>query len=308
MDEQAVRAERAHNLWLSFARKFPVLTKATALEARPQVAEDRVGGLATAKEEVLTYACAATHPEVYARWGTVPPSAMLLIGDRGVGKRLLVAALATRTETAFLQVNVPQLVIELVHRGARVGEVFGAWSQTLSEMPPTTVFFDELEFSQAQEIGAHRPELPAGPIMDFLLELIDRSVEVETTLVVASTAHPDTLRHAFLATGRFERVVEVTPVFPEDIVEALRIHAGDAEKRAGRPLFQDVDWGQVVSKFRGPSTGEWIRLLHAALRRKARCDAVGEKTQPVVTSDLLEEVERFRKASTRLRAPGGIYL
>ncbi len=308
MDERSVRVERAQNLWQSLERKFGLLSKAAELQASPEVSEDRIGGLAIAKEEVLTYACAATNPDVYATWGTVPPTAMLLIGDRGVGKSLLVATLATRTETAFLRIDVPTLVIELVHRGGRVGELFDAWFQTLSEMPPTTVFFDELEFSQAQEIGARRPDLPAGPIMDFLLELVDRSVAVDHTLVVGSTAHPDTLRHAFLATGRFERVVEVSPVFPEDIVEALRIHAADAEKRAGRPLFSDVDWNKVVLQYRGPSPGEWIRLMHAVLRRKARCDAAGEKPSPVTTPDLLAEVERFRKAATRLRAPGGIYL
>jgi ATP-dependent 26S proteasome regulatory subunit len=153
MAEAAVQRERAINLWSSFARKFPPIPKATELDAQPDVGVDQIGGLAAAKEEVLTYACAATDPEVYARWGTWAPSALLLIGREGVGKTLLARALATRSGTAFVRVFVPRLVLEIVHRSGQVGELLEQWSATLAEMPPLTLFFDELEFSLAEEIG-----------------------------------------------------------------------------------------------------------------------------------------------------------
>lgn len=304
-----VQRERAQNLWSSFERKFAPVAKATSLVAAPEVGVESIGGLASAKEEVLTYACAATNPEVYARWGTFPPTALLMIGRPGVGKTLLAQALATRSGTSFVHIDVPRLVIEVLHRGGQVGALLESWSQTMGEMPPLTAFFDELEFSQAEEIGSRRPELPVGPIMDFLLDLVDRTIAPEHTLVLGSTAHPDTLRPAFLAQGRFERVIEVAPIHPGDIIEALEIHRREAEKRAGRPLFEGVDWTQVVDSYLGPSTGEWIRVMHAVLRRKARCEAAGEDEGPVTTEDLLREVERLRRAKNRLPTPGGgIYL
>ncbi len=305
MDELAIRTA---NLWDSFARKHPPLAHSTHLEARPEVDFEQIGGLAEPKEEILTLACATTNPEVYARWGTQPATGTLLIGRRGVGKGLLARALATRAETSFLQVRVPRLVIEVVHSGGKVGEILGAWSEALAEFPPFTLFFDELEFSQTQEIGARRPDLPVGPIMDFLLDLVDRSVRIDAAVVVGSTAHPDTLRPAFLAPGRFERVIEVNPVFPDDFVEALQIHRRAAEKRAGRPLFAEVDWAAVVSRYREPSIGDWVRLLHAVLRHKARLEAAGEAVRPVSTEDVMREAERFRKTIHRLAPGTGTYL
>jgi ATP-dependent 26S proteasome regulatory subunit len=307
--DPALARERSQNLWASFERKHAPIAKATRLEVAPAVRVEQIGGLAAAKDEVLTYACAATNPEVYEHWGTFPPSALLMIGREGVGKTLLAAALATRSGTPFLRVDVPRLVVEVIHRGGQVGELLEGWSQTLDEMPPITLFFEELEFARAEEIGSRRPDLPVGPIMDFLLDLVDRAIALERSLVVGSTAHPDTLRTAFLTEGRFERVVEVTPIFPDDVVEALRIHQVDAEKRAGRRLFDAVDWPAVVNRYQGPSTGEWIRVLHAALRRKARCEAAGEDAGPVTTTDLEVEVERLRAARNRLPTTGGgIYL
>jgi hypothetical protein len=60
----------------------------------------------------------------------------------------------------------------------------------------------------------------------------------------------------------------------------------------------------VVRDHQGLTPGDWVQLMHAALRRKARCDASGEPVVPVSAADLVEEAERYRKASTRLPHTG----
>lgn len=308
-NDRAIELERAQNLWSSFVRKHEPHARATQLKADPGFDIGRIGGLAAPKEEILTYAYAATSPTVYENWGTHPPSGILLLGRRSSGKGLLARALASLTETAFLRVDVPRLVLDVVHSGGKANELIQGWSQVMEEMPQLTVFFDELEFSQAQEIGAHRGDLPIGPIMDFLLEIVDRTVAASNHLVVGSTSHPDTLRPALLSSRRFERIVEVNPSFPDDVVETLQIHAAGAEKRAGRTLFEGIDWRLVVGQTREAAPGDWVRILHAVLRRKARHEAAKEDFRPVSTADLKEEVERFKHAEERLRVPeGGNYL
>ena len=220
-----------------------------------------------------------------------------------MGKHLLARSLASLTQTSFLDIAVPRLVLEVIHRGGNVGELVQEWVSTLAEMPPLTIFFNELEFLQAEEIGARRPDLPVGPVMDFLLDLTDRTTRERGNLLVGSTSHPDTLRQAFARPGRFERVVEVNPVFPGDIIEALRLHAEAAEKLAGRPLFDSVDWDLATAGFQHPAPGDWIHILHSVLRRKARCEAAGETVGPVSTQDICDEVERYRKASSRIALP-----
>jgi ATP-dependent 26S proteasome regulatory subunit len=309
MEDRAILRERAANIWGSFARKFEPISQSARLEPMPSFPLSRIGGLADAKDEIQTYATAATDPDVYARWGTHPPSGVLLFGQRGAGKQLLARSLASLTDTSFLCVTIPKLVLEVIHRSGKVGELITGWSTTLAEMPPLTVLFNELEFLQAEEIGTRRLDLPVGPVMDFLLDLVDRTIAAEHVLVVGSTSHPDTLRRAFTAPGRLERVVEVSPSYPGDIVEALKIHAEDAEKLAGRALFQQVDWQQVVAGVPiRPSPGDWVHILHSVLRRKARCEASGETVSPVTTQDFREEAERFQKASSRLVTPSGNYV
>jgi ATP-dependent 26S proteasome regulatory subunit len=309
MHERKIQIERAQNLWSSFLRSVEPLGRGAEITPDPQTSFDQIGGLSGPKEEILTYACAATNPEVYSHWGTLPPSGILMIGASGCGKSLLAQALATRTERSFIRVDVPRMVLDLMHASGKVGELIKGWATVLEEMPPLTVFFDELEFSEAHDIGGPRSDLPIGPIMDFLLELIDRTIASGRHLVLGSTGYPDTLRHAFARPGRFERVVEVNPIYPDDVVDALLIHARAAEGRAGRTLFEDVDWRKVVAQTTEASTGDWVRIMHGALRRKARCEAAGDEAKLVGSRDLYDEVARFSQAHQRIHLTnGGNYL
>lgn len=285
------------------------MARGAKLTTNPEFGFESIGGLAGPKDEILTYACAATNPGTYESWGTFPPSGVLLIGRDGVGKSLLARALATHTETSFLEVEVPRLVLDVVHAGGKVGELVQQWSHILEEMPPLTIHFDELEFSRAQAIGTQRADLPVGPIMDFLLEIVDRTIANKRHLVVGATSTPDTLRPAFVTANRFERLVEVSPVFPDDVIAAVQIHAEAAEKRAGKPLFEDVDWNEVAAQARECAPGDFVRILHAVLRHKASESTRDETVSMVNTQDLKREVERFNQAQRRIRAPeSGNYL
>ena len=309
VDEDFKRTERAQNLWSSFMRSVDPMARGATLTANPDFQFDSIGGLAAAKDAVLTYGCAATNPSYYSDWGTFPPSGILLIGRDGVGKSLLARALATYTETSFLEVEIPRLILDVVHAGGKVGELVSQWSTILEEMPPLTVYFDELEFSRAQSIGTQRSDLPVGPIMDFLLEIVDRTIANKQHLVVGATSTPDNLRPAFVAANRFEQLVEVNPLYPEDMIDAVQIHAEAAETRAKQALFDEVDWESVIGQARNCAPGDWVRILHAVLRHKASEAARGEPTMRVNTKDLTQEVERFKHAQRRIRtSEGGNYV
>ena len=304
MSESQIKIERTQNLWASFARSLEPMARSITVQADPDQTFDGIGGLAGAKDEILTYAYAAIQPEIYSNWGTFPPSGLLLIGASGCGKRMLGEALACQTETAFVHIDVPRLAVDMVHSGGKAGEFIQKWRPILEETPPLTLFLDELEFSQTHDLGERRADLPVGPIMDFLLELIDAAIEVGHHRVVGSTAHPDTLRQAFARPGRLERFVEVTPTFPDDVITALEIHTRLAESRAGRPLFSDIDWKSTLGQTEQGGIGDWVRVLHAVLRKKARLEAAGETPSLVTQADVSQEIVRFNQARRRIHQTG----
>ena len=300
--------KRAANLWEPFARKFPPVAKACEFTASPAVAFSDIGGLEDAKDELLTYACAETDPQVYPRWGTFAPSGLLLIGPEASGKSLLAAALAARTETPFIKIRVARFALQLVHGGGKAGDMLAGWRETLAEIKRVTTYFDELDFAHDPTLGAPRVDLPTSQLSDFLLELIDTTMEIVGSLTVGGTSRPDTLSPIYFQPGRFERIVSVSPTVPGDVIAALQIHAAAAEKRAGRKLFAKVDWQRAIEQNREAPIGSWNQLLHAVLRRKARCEAAAEPAGEVSTEDVLAEVDRFKRATLRLPTSAGRYL
>jgi len=309
MSDRENTRRKAENLWEAFTRKLPPIAKAAELDVAPALGVDRIGGLADAKDEILTFACAATDPEVYQRWGTAPPSGLLLIGPAGSGKSMLAEALATRADTPFLSLRVPRLVLQIARAGDAAGAVLEGWVEMLSEMPRVTVFFREVDFRSVETLAGRRPDLPVPPVMDFLLEFLDQTIAAPAALVIGSTSHPDKLSPLFLEPGRFERVVSVEPEIPADVVAALTIHASAAEQRAGRPLFESVDWTKAVERSNGVSIADWVRCLHAVLRRKARADAAGDEPGFVGTEDVLRETERHSRTAINLPSESrGTYL
>ena len=310
MSSRSIQVERAQNLWSSFLRNFDPVARCAQINPRSEsrLRTDRRTRGTQGRDPHLRLR--GHQSEVYGHWGTLPPNALLLIGQPSTGKSLLVEALATQTQTSLVRVDVPRMALDIIHAGGKAGELAMAWSGILEEMPPLTILFDELEFSQAQEIGARRADLPIGPIMDFLLEIVDRSIAAERHQVVGSTSHPDSLRPAFLIPSRFERIVEVIPVFPDDVIDALRIHVSAAEKRAQRPLFEDVDWehgGRSESRRFHRRLGALAARRAAQGRRAAKRPR--EEVSTITTRDLTEETARFKQAQKRIRpAKGGNYV
>jgi SpoVK/Ycf46/Vps4 family AAA+-type ATPase len=303
-----IERKRAANLWEPFARKFPPVAKACDFLTTSPVDLHDIGGLEDAKEEILTYACAATEPKIYQRWGTFSPSGLLLIGPDASGKSLLAAALATRTETPFLRIRVARLALQLVHAGGKAGDLLQGWQETLLEIKRVTAYFDELDFAHDPSLGAPRIDLPTSQLSDFLLELIDTTIAVVGSLTLGATSRPDTLSPIYFQPGRFERIVAVNPAVPGDVIAALEIHAAAAEQRAGRKLFAKIDWQRAIEQNREAPIGSWVQLLHAVLRRKARCDAASEMPGEVTTDDVMAEVDRFKRATIRLPTTSGRYL
>ena len=269
-----------------------------------------MAGLARARQEILSYAAAITHPEVYARWGTMPAVGLLLMGARGSGKSTLARALATRLDSPLLEVDVPQLVLELLTRGAEIVQLAEQWEDLFGDIPLTTVHFEELDFERVHETGERRAGLPVGPILDFLLRLISQTAASPRVVLLGSTSYPDTVRPVFLSRRRFSRTVTVQPEFPEDHAAVLEAHAKLAEGRAGRTLFEPIEWRKLVEAQKDLSPGHWVEALHGALRAQAGREAAGESVPSVSGSAILAEAKALTATAlaTGAQPASGNYL
>jgi peroxin-6 len=169
----------------------------------PKVKWEDVGGLETAKKEILeTIQLPLMHPELFA--GGLHRSGILLYGPPGTGKTLLAKAVATECKLNFISIKGPELINMYVGQTEEnIREVFAR----ARGAAPCVIFFDELD-----SIAPNRGKSgDSGGVMDRVVSQILAELngmdKFKNVFVIGATNRPDLIDPALLRPGRFDRLV-----------------------------------------------------------------------------------------------------
>jgi transitional endoplasmic reticulum ATPase len=222
---------------------------------RPNVKWDEVGGLTSAKALLRsTVELPRLYPKLSEVAGAATPTGIIVSGDPGSGKTLLVRALATETGFSFITVDSAALFSKWVGESEKaLRQVFVKAKQA----SPCILFFDELDTifprrGSVQDAGG-RERL----IGQFLSELdgLDRFSEV---VVIGATNRVDLVEPALLNPGRFGLVIDLPVPDQAAREEILAIHTLKLK------LHEDVDLESLAKKTDGLSGAELTSLCRRA--------------------------------------------
>ncbi|KAM7151723.1 ATPase family gene 2 protein homolog B isoform 4-T4 [Macrochelys suwanniensis] len=153
-------------------------------------------------------------PKTFKKLGLSVPSGVLLVGPPGVGKTLLVKAVAREVGAYLLCISGPAIY------GSRPGEseenlrrIFEQ-GRELSSEGPTILFIDEID-SLCPKRGSSN-SIPENRIVAQLLTLMDGIGGENEMVIMAATNRPDALDPALRRPGRFDREVIIgTPTLKQ---------------------------------------------------------------------------------------------
>lgn len=144
-------------------------------------------------------------PKTFKKLGLSVPNGVLLIGPPGVGKTLMVKAVAKEVGAYLLCISGPALY------GSRPGEseenlqrVFEK-GREMSHEGPTILFIDEID-SLCPKRGSSN-NAPEDRIVAQMLTLLDGVGSEGKMVLMAATNRPDALDPALRRSGRFDREV-----------------------------------------------------------------------------------------------------
>lgn len=144
-------------------------------------------------------------PKTFKKLGLSVPNGVLLIGPPGVGKTLMVKAVAKELGAYLFGISGPAL------HGSRPGEgeenlrrVFEK-GREMSNEGPTILFFDEIDSLCPKRGGSNNA--PEDRIVAQLLTLLDGVGSEGKMVIVAATNRPDAIDPALRRPGRFDREV-----------------------------------------------------------------------------------------------------
>jgi ATP-dependent 26S proteasome regulatory subunit len=114
-------------------------------------------------------------------------------------------------------------------------------------------------------------------------------------LVIAATSRTDVIDPSLVAPGRLDHLVEIALPDPAGQQEILDLQRAKLERKAGRALFGDIDYGKILPLMGGMSGGDISDILRRALESKVHASTDGASAGVVTTDDLLVAIETYRR-------------
>lgn len=210
------------------------------VENAPQESYADVGGLEEQIQEIKeAVELPLSHPEIYEDIGIRPPKGVILYGEPGTGKTLLVKAVAHETSATFLRLVGSELIQKYLGEGPKlVRELF----KCAEENAPSIVFIDEID-----AIGSKRYESRSGgerEIQRTMLELLNQLDGFDSRgniKVIMATNKIDTLDPALIRPGRIDRKILFPLPDAKTLKKILSIHT------AKMTLDPDVNLDEIVN-------------------------------------------------------------
>lgn len=260
---------------------------------KPNVPWEQIGGLEQQAEEIREVVeLPLKKPELFEQVGIQPPKGILLYGPPGTGKTLLAKAVATATNSTFIEIVGSELVQKFIGEGAKlVKEVF----ELARERAPTIIFIDELDAiaSQRVEIGTSGEREVQRTFMQLLAE-IDGFKPLGNVKLIGCTNRKDILDPAILRPGRLDRLIHVPAPNKDGIREIFKIHSRKMkfDKRImNEKLFKKLDG----------LTGAEIR----AVCTEAGYFAIRKNRTRIIEKDFFAAIEKVKSSEER---EGGDYM
>ena len=271
---------------LTIIRKIP-LSKAFNVEKfvimeKPKLEWQQVGGLAKQREEIKEVVeLPLLKPELFEKVGITPPKGILLHGPPGTGKTLLAKAVASSTNSTFIQVVGSELVQKFIGEGAKlVKEIF----ELAREKAPSIIFIDELDALAARriDIGTSGEREVQRTFMQLLSEL-DGFKPLGNIKIIGCTNRKDIMDPAIIRPGRLDRLIEVPLPDAAGIEEIFKIHTKKMK------LDAKVDRKKLIEKMAEMSGAE-IK----AVATEAGYFAIRKNKYIVTQKDFLDAIEKVK--------------
>jgi len=272
---------------LTVVKKVPITRRFNiekfVIVEKPNVLWEDIGGLNQQVQEIKEVVeLPLKNPELFKRIGITPPKGVLLYGEPGTGKTLLAKAVASSTNSTFIEVVGSELVQKFIGEGAKlVKEIF----EFARKKAPAIVFVDELDALAAKrmEVGTSGEREVNRTFMQLLAEL-DGFKPLDNVKIIGATNRKDILDQAIIRPGRLDRLINIPIPNQEARLEIFKIHTKNMN------FDKKISMEALINRMEGFSGAE-IK----AVCTEAGYFAIRNNREFVTKEDFLKAIDKVKQ-------------
>lgn len=251
---------------------------------KPNIKWKDIGGLEDQERDIKeVIELPLKKPELFRKVGIKPPKGILLYGPPGTGKTMLAKAVASSSNSTFIELVGSELVQKFIGEGAKlVKDLFNL----AREKAPSIIFIDELDAiaSKRIDVGTSGEREVQRTFMQLLAE-IDGFKPLDNVKVIGCTNRKDILDTAIIRPGRLDRLIHVPAPNKEGLKEIFKIHTKSMS------LDSKIKKERIYKLMEGMSGAEV-----KAVCMEAGYFAIRTNRTKIVHDDLEKAVKKVKKA------------
>lgn len=229
--------------------------KDTKVAILPTTKLKDVAGMKEVKKDISILIEFLKNPKMFNEKGAKMPRGIILYGEPGTGKTLLVKAIAGEAGVPFFSIAGSDFVEMFVGLGAkRVRDLF----QKARAVGPCIIFIDEIDAVGRKRGGDSNSE--KDQTINALLAELDGFSSKDEILVMAATNRLEDLDPALIRSGRFDKHIKVPlPLTKEERKSIIDIH------KEGKRFDETVDFNQLAKMTIGMSGADIANILNESV-------------------------------------------
>ena len=252
---------------------------------QPKIRFTDLGGIDKVIDQINKLVFHIRHPDLYEEVGIDPPKGFLIHGPHGVGKTVIVEAIANELSIPCLKCASTELITGISGESeSKIRDLF-----TLAQnMDSCILFIDEIDAITPRRDQSSR-EMEKR-IVAQLVSCIDSLDKKGRVVVIGATSRPDSLDPALRRSGRFDREINLPIPDEADRLAILKVLVKNLK----------VD-SQIDLPLLARNTPGYVGADLQSLMREAAINCLERMIGVVDKSSLLIQMQDFNEALKRIQ-------
>lgn len=259
-----------------------------------------IGGLEEVKNTLREIAISFTNSEIMNKWGAERPKGILLYGEPGTGKTMLVNALANEINGDIWLIDSADIYDRWLGTSEQhLKEIFNKAKNSTDK--PIVIFFDEFEsIIGINDAPSSSADNARNSVSGLFKSEMDELKKYPHILVVATSNNIDKINTSLKRKGRFDYTIYVPMPDRESrakiVINIISQLISNKESDSFKMFADDINVQELAMKTDGFSGADLKEVFRRICLQKAMTEAKTKNlVDPISQNDIINCIERFRK-------------